>query len=645
MKEPSAHTEDAPWSSVESEAPAGGLLEPLLGMLSDAIVLVDQAFGLLGFNASARSFLELTSSSLGSPLCKHMELCAEDGRLLTEGECLQPAQCVGVRKAGTAAAWRWVRWGVRRYEAAGRARFIVTLTELTELRQVRAERARRHQEYSALAQSTATSVLRLDLQRRFTFVSKTVVRPDLRPEDMLGKSYRDGGFPPALVSIWDRALAQAEATLRPAPLEFEFASASGPRVLEGQVVPELDEKGALTSFLVTSSDVTDRKQIEAILRFSKYTLDHSAESIFWADQEGRVVYANRAAFDELGYDCHELLSMRVSDIDPNYPQEAWPAHWKQLQTGEVLQFETQHRSKDGRLIPVEVVVSLVEHGGRAVACGMARQIFQRKEEEARRDAVLESERTARERAEEANRTKELFLAMVSHELRTPLAALLLRTQRLRKDGSVSKQLDQALAKIEASAWTQKQLIDDLLDVSAMLTGKLALEERSLELEAVLEGALEVIRPAAEKKGVALAVQPSNASAQLNGDAARLQQVLVNLLGNAIKFTPSGGQVSVRLWKESGDGGGKAFIEVRDTGKGISPRFLPYLFDRFEQQESGSTRSHGGLGLGLAISRALVELHGGLLRAHSDGEGRGATFTVELPLRGRTLTLLDDRVGG
>jgi signal transduction histidine kinase/ActR/RegA family two-component response regulator len=233
---------------------------------------------------------------------------------------------------------------------------------------------------------------------------------------------------------------------------------------------------------------------------------------------------------------------------------------------------------------------------------------------------------ARLQAEGANRAKDEFLSVVSHELRTPLTPILAWARMLRRGGFEPGVAARALDVIERNARSQAQLVEDLLDVSRIISGKLRLEVRPLELAGVVEAATEAARPAAEAKGIQLVSVLDPRSGKVEGDGERLRQVVSNLLSNAIKFTPGGGQVEVCLQRMAGN----VTLTVIDTGKGIAPEFLPHLFERFRQADSSSTRSYGGLGVGLAIVRHVVELHGGAVRATSAGEGRGAAFTVTLP---------------
>jgi len=241
--------------------------------------------------------------------------------------------------------------------------------------------------------------------------------------------------------------------------------------------------------------------------------------------------------------------------------------------------------------------------------------------------LLKLERTAREAAEESNRLKDEFLATVSHELRTPLTAIL-GWSRMLEGGTLDDAVtQQAVETIWRNAKAQAQIVDDILDVSRIITGNLYLDLHPLEVVPVVESAINVVRPTADAKGIKIETYFDRTPAMISGDANRLQQVVWNLLSNAVKFTQNGGRVSVKV----SQGTGAVEVSVSDTGQGIDKEFLPYVFDRFRQADSTTTRQHGGLGLGLAIARHLVEIHGGTIRGESSGVGRGATFTIRLPL--------------
>ena len=260
---------------------------------------------------------------------------------------------------------------------------------------------------------------------------------------------------------------------------------------------------------------------------------------------------------------------------------------------------------------------------RAFMLALAQQCAQALE----RARLYETERQLRAEAEEANRLKDEFLATVSHELRTPLTAIagwsaILRTTKLDQESTA-----RALETIERNAKAQTQIIEDLLDVSRIITGKLRLDARPIQLDPIIATAIDAVRPTAEAKGINIKSSVEPGTGAVWGDPARLQQVMWNLLSNAVKFNPKGGSVEVRLQRVESH----IQISVSDTGQGISPEFLPFVFERFRQADGTITKAHGGLGLGLSIVRHLVEMHGGTVRAESAGVGQGATFTVDLPL--------------
>ena len=258
---------------------------------------------------------------------------------------------------------------------------------------------------------------------------------------------------------------------------------------------------------------------------------------------------------------------------------------------------------------------------------VCRDLTEAKRHEEERERLLERERTARQEADAANRLKDEFLAIVSHELRTPLAAILLWSRMLRGTEATEEQMTEGLHNIEQSAKAQQQLVEDLLDVSRMTSGRLRLDVRDTDLAAVVGAAVDAVGPMADARGVSLKSSIDPGAGVVRADPDRVQQIVWNLMTNAVKFTPAGGTVSLRLMQR----GERMRIEVADTGQGIEPAFLPHVFEAFRQGEDPSTRRHGGLGLGLAIARQLAELHGGTIRADSPGLGAGSTFTVELPL--------------
>lgn len=323
----------------------------------------------------------------------------------------------------------------------------------------------------------------------------------------------------------------------------------------------------------------------------------------WALWRARIHPEDRARVDaaiEEARDLRRLLQteFRITRADTN--ELRWLAMRGNVQA--------DARSGNGRLL------------------GVAIDITARRQLDARRESLLEREYHARTEAEEAARVKDQFLATLSHELRTPLSAVLGWMQLLRSGRLDATQSRKALETIEHNARLQQQLINDMLDVSRIVTGQLRLELQHVPARAVLEASVASVRPQAEEKGIALAVTLGDA-ALLRADPARLQQVFINLLANAIKFSPPGSRVEL----DARVANGRLQVRVRDEGEGIDPGSLPYIFDLFRQADGSITRRHGGLGLGLAIARHLLDQHGGSIRAASDGPGHGATLTVEMPL--------------
>jgi signal transduction histidine kinase/CheY-like chemotaxis protein len=258
--------------------------------------------------------------------------------------------------------------------------------------------------------------------------------------------------------------------------------------------------------------------------------------------------------------------------------------------------------------------------------GTATDIEVQKQLEGERDHLFQLEQSARAAAEQANRVKDEFLAILSHELRSPLNPILGWTQLMQSSKFDSTRIGEGLVIIERNAKLQTQLIDDLLDVAKILRGKLNLNLTPINLEVAIRQAIETVNTAAVAKSITIETSIAKIGL-ISGDYARIQQIIWNLLSNAIKFTPNAGKVEIRLQQV----GNQAQITVTDTGKGIKPDFLPYIFESFRQEDLSISRKHGGLGLGLSIVRYLVEAHGGTVTADSLGEDRGATFTVELPL--------------
>ncbi|MFN6479496.1 response regulator [Nostoc sp. DedQUE07] len=369
------------------------------------------------------------------------------------------------------------------------------------------------------------------------------------------------------------------------------------------------------------------------------TFDSMNDGVSLVDQEGRIMRCNRAmmqlfnkpSHEILGYAHHELMGAKLGIGDGTCFRRAKQTHQRQ-----VLEFQSQERwfaktidpvlDRDGNLTGAVFILSDITERKRAEA------LLQ--EQNDRLNQLMISLQQQTEQAQQANRIKDEFLAVLSHELRSPLNPILGWAKILQKSHQDAAKTQYALETIERNAKLQAQLIEDLLDVSRILQGKLALNTVPVGLTFTIKAALETVRLAAEAKSIQIQTIFEPNVGQVLGDSGRLQQVVWNLLSNAIKFTSQGGRVEVRLETIEDEVDSRAAkytqITVSDNGRGISGDFLPYVFDYFRQADGTTTRKFGGLGLGLAIVRHLVELHGGTVQAASPGEGQGAVFTVKLP---------------
>jgi PAS domain S-box-containing protein len=391
-------------------------------------------------------------------------------------------------------------------------------------------------------------------------------------------------------------------------------------------------------------DVTYRHESDLIPRRLAAIVDNSDDAIIGKDLNSIITSWNQGAERIFGYSAEEMIGTSIMRLIPLERQGEEEEILSCLKRGERFEhFETVRTTKEGRQLHISLTVSPIKDAnGRVVgASKIARDITDRKlseealrkaqkaaeEANAERQRLLESERAARSETERASRMKDEFLATLSHELRTPLNAVLGWATALRAGHFLTEELEQGLETIERNARVQAQIIEDLLDMSRIISGKVRLDVQRVDLPAVVAEAIETVRVSASAKGVRLQTIIDPVNAPVTGDPNRLQQVFWNLLSNAIKFTPKGGRIQVLLERVDSH----VEVSIIDTGEGISPEFLPYIFDRFQQADASTTRRHGGLGLGLAIVKQLVELHGGSVRVKSSGTGKGATFIVSLPL--------------
>jgi PAS domain S-box-containing protein len=382
-----------------------------------------------------------------------------------------------------------------------------------------------------------------------------------------------------------------------------------------------------------------RRRAEEVLRKQSdwlwVTLSSIGDAVITTDVEGRVTFMNRVAESLTGWAQAEAMGRSLTDIfqilNEQSRQPVENPALRTLDTGTIvgLANHTLLIAKDGAEWPIDDTTAPIrnEQGEVVGVVLVFRDISERKRLELEREQLLATAQAAQKEAEQANRLKDEFLATASHELRTPLTAVLGWSRMLRTGKLDAENSARALESIERNATLQTKLIDDLLDVSRIITGKLTLDRRAIEIAHVVSDAVNTVLPAADAKNITIETSFDAEAGPVLGDANRLQQVVWNLLSNAVKFTPKNGRIEVALQRVNSE----VQVSVGDSGEGISSEFLPYVFDRFSQGDGKTTRSHTGLGLGLAIVRQLVELHGGTVNAHSDGPGRGATFKLQLPV--------------
>jgi PAS domain S-box-containing protein len=551
--------------------------------------------------------------------------------------------------------------------------------DVTERKRAEAEIQRSKQQIEIILQGVAESIIAQDPAGRIIYANDMAARTlgfsmadDLLelPSKEIVKRYEifDEDGAPFLLERLPGRIALKEGLSASAVMRYRYRGTGEERWSNVKATPVFDEEGRVRFAISIFHDITERRRAEESQRFLAEAGGVIASSL---DYETTLASVARMAVPVLADWCSvdvleedgRLKRLAVAHVDPKKVewayelQERYPPDMNAaqgvpqvLRTGKselyseiademlvAAAIDEEHLRimreigftsaiiaplvSQGRTLGVITFIS-AESGRR-----YGREELALAENLAHRAGIAVDNARLYRTAQDANRLKDEFLATVSHELRTPLTAILGWASMLRKTEFERQTAQNALETIERNARAQSQIIEDLLDVSRIVTGKLRLDVRQVEPASFIDAAVDSVRPAAEAKGVRLSKALDTGPTALSGDPARLQQVTWNLLTNAIKFTPRGGRVEIRLSRV----GSNVEITVSDTGAGIKHEFLPYVFDRFRQADSSTTRRHGGLGLGLSIVRHLVELHGGSVRAESGGEGQGSTFTVTLPV--------------
>lgn len=395
------------------------------------------------------------------------------------------------------------------------------------------------------------------------------------------------------------------------------------------------ENDVATRFIGTAQDITERKLQEESLGILTAAVESANDAVVITegsldDPGPKIQYINSAFTLMTGYEAKDILGKTPRILQGELTDKKLLKRLRtDLKTKQSFFGETVNYRKDGSAYDVEWRITPVKDPSGKVRywAAIQRDITERKAEEKKKELLLASERAARTAAEHASRMKDEFLATLSHELRTPINAVLGWAQLLKRGNRREEDVKQSIGIIERNARLQVQLIDDLLDMNRIISGKIHMEMQPVELQSVVMNAIETIEPVAQAKGISLEKSLNASGIIIYGDAARLHQIIWNLLSNAVKFTPKNGSVKISLTKA----GEQAIITVTDSGIGIAPEFLPYVFDRFRQADASTTRKYGGLGLGLSIVRHLMELHHGEVSVESKGPGTGSTFSLSFPL--------------
>lgn len=523
--------------------------------------------------------------------------------------------------------WHWnVAHGVPIKDSNGQViKWVGTCTDIQSEMDAKAALEQSEEQIRNILESVTDGFFALDETWCFTYVNQAAERIlDRIPHDLLGKCVWTE-YPGLQGTEFERIFWEAMRDRKDG-----FVTAFYPDHHRWYAVHAYPANSGITIYF---RDVTAQIQAETALRESEERYRHLIESVpqlVWtADTEGHNCYVSQQMCEYIGLSADQLMNLDWQTVI--HPDDAeWVLRrWlESVQTGMPYEAEYRLRRADGqyRWQLVRATPFRDEHRQIVQWFGVSTDIHEKQELEQQRSQLLQQAQAAQAAAERANRVKDEFLAILSHELRSPLTPILAWAQLLQTKQFDAGKTRQALATIERSAKVQTQLIDDLLDVARILRGKLNMTMAPVDLTSVIEAAIDTVRTEAVTKNIQLTVVPAQVQ-PVSGDASRLQQVIWNLLSNAIKFTPDHGRIEIRL--ECVDQ--QAQITVSDTGKGIKPDFLPYIFESFQQEDVSVTRQFGGLGLGLSIVKHLVEAHGGTVNANSPGEGQGSSFTVKLPL--------------
>ncbi len=501
------------------------------------------------------------------------------------------------------------------------------------------EDAVRLQEHSlaGLVERLPAIVFRLDRHLRHLYINPAVQTITGWPaSQFIGKTAAEAGIDAEMWPPFEAACQRIFHTAEPQDLAFTGNTPHGRRHFECHLFPELDAAGVVVSLIGLITDRTERRRVEDALRESEeryraLIANVKSYAMFAVDLKGFATTWNEGIERLLGWTREEFVGMPTDRLF-SAEDVAQGVHRHELATAAEEGTSANDlwlQQKDGTPFFGSCMFSrALDANGHVIGFSVVirdRTAWKRSQEE--RDRLLESERRVRQEAEQASRLKDEFLATLSHELRSPLNAIVGWVHIARRHAGDNSELSRSLDTIERNVRAQTQIVNDLLDMSRIMTRQVRLDLQTVDLRDAVSNAVEMIRPAADLKRVRLEKGLEADIGWTKVDPQRLQQVLWNLMANAVKFTPPGGRVRVSLERVNSH----VEIVIQDSGVGIDPEFLPHVFERFRQADASTTRRHGGLGLGLSIVKSLAELHGGSVKAASPGEGQGSTFTVLLPI--------------
>ena len=522
-----------------------------------------------------------------------------------------------------------------RVEPQSRRQVAVLFQDITARRRAEAALREREERFRQVADSIPQLAWYADADGRITWYNRRWYDyTGTTPEQMAEAGWAgliEGQARSRALARWQAGIESGE----PFEMELPLQGADGTfRPFLTRVAPVRDEAGSVVQWFGTNTDVTDHRDAAEALRRSEQRLREMADTMahmIWVTRpDGFHEWYNRRWYEFTGVPEGSTDGEAWNGMfHPDDQARAWATWRHSLETGEYyeIEYRLRHRSGEYRWVLGRALPIRNEHGEIARWFGTCTDIHAMRQLIDEREHLLQSEQAARAESERAGRMKDEFLATLSHEIRTPLNAILGWATLLRSGKSTATGAAQGLEIIERNARLQAQMVEDLLDMSRIISGKLRLDVQRIDLAEVIRTAAETVEPAAGAKDIRLQLVLDPLAGAVSGDPNRLQQVFWNLLSNAIKFTPRGGRVQVLLERINSH----LEVSVIDTGEGIDPAFLPHIFDRFRQADATTTRRHGGLGLGLAIVKQLIELHGGTIRARSPGKGQGATFVASLPL--------------